>query len=239
MQSSSDLSKIILKSIIEATTETGYNVVQFLNKATAKDAVQRLQYLRIKANGTNKLTVDQIITFNEELIAVNDKSNLETPMWKFVTNMFRSTASTTMDSNGNVDLTEFIGGYMIFHKIPFMDKILMLFSVIDQNGDGSLSREEVTKFFSIILANTLNILKSVAVNFSHYGVDSKQAQRLQENMPEFEKILDHAKVPRLVEGAFKADIKHHGLITLEEWKNWMETGNFKEQWGTISLLFNI
>jgi len=160
-------------------------------------------------------------------------------MWAFVMNMFRSTATTMIDSNGNVDLTEFIGGYMIFHKIPFMDKILMLFSVIDQNGDGSLSREEVTKFFTIILANTLNILKSVAVKPSHYAVDSKQAQRLQENLSEFEKILDHAKVPRLVEGAFKADIKHRGLITLEEWKNWMETGDFKEQWGTISLLFNI
>jgi len=42
-----------------------------------------------------------------------------------------------------------------------------------------------------------------------------------------------------VNGAFTADTNNDGLISFTEWEVFIEAGNFREQWGTISLLFDV
>jgi len=236
MQSSSDFSKIALKGFISAIIDGGDTMATFLNQVTNTSAVQRLLYLRQKANGSNKLSIKQITCYFEELIT--DKSNIEAPMWKRILNLGESSSKSVVDSDGNVDLTQFFAGFMVFHKKPFVEKMQMVFSAVDQNGDGYLSRDEVQKFFTIILAHTLNLLKNAIVNPSHFSVSPNVAKGLQDNLPEFEKIFDPSKVPRLVDGAFTADTNHDGLISHDEWSTWIETSDFKTQWGTVSLLFD-
>jgi len=61
---------------------------------------------------------------------------------------------------------------------------------------------------------------------------------ISKQIPELEKIFDMSKLDRLVNGAFKADADHNGLISQSEWLEWLKKSEYIEQWGTISLLFN-
>jgi len=65
----------------------------------------------------------------------------------------------------------------------------------------------------------------------------KKIKQIKNSIPELAKIFDISKLDRLVNGAFTADTNHDGLISFEEWSNWCETNQFKEEWGTVSLLF--
>jgi len=109
---------------------------------------------------------------------------------------------------------------------------------IDENGDGYLSRAEVEKFFTIILKNTLNILKNALKNSKEFGLSDENAIEANKLMPELERVLDLNKLTRLVNGAFTADTDKDGLISFSEWETFIEAGNFIEQWGTISILFD-
>jgi len=128
--------------------------------------------------------------------------------------------------------------FFFFQNLSFTDKLKAIFMIIDENGDGSLSRPEVEKFFNILLKNTLNKIIFGLNNYKNFKISDENAMEFKQCMPEIEKVFDHSKITRLVNGAFTADTNNDGLISFKEWEIFIEAGNFKEQWGTISLLFD-
>jgi len=77
------------------------------------------------------------------------------------------------DSEGYIDLTRFFSASYIFGKASYKDKmykLLAIFQLIDENGDGFLSKSEVEKFFRIILYDTFNIFKNIGENPSEYPI---------------------------------------------------------------------
>jgi len=139
-----------------------------------------------------------------------------------------------MDNEGFVDLTRCFCTFVMFHKSDFSTKMQMIFNAIDENEDKFLSREEVTKFFRIILSDTFIFLKDVL----QHKINPLVAIIISKQMPELEKIFNSSKLKRLVDGAFEADTDRNGLISQTEWSEWLKKNDYIEQWGTISLLFN-
>jgi len=82
------------------------------------------------------------------------------------------------------------------------------------------------------------MLKDSLKNAEGYGVTPDMIKNISNAMPEFEKVFDHSKINKLVDGAFKADINHTGHISLADWTIFMQTGSYKEQWVTIALMFD-
>jgi len=113
-----------------------------------------------------------------------------------------------------------------------------IFITIDENGDGFLSRPEVEKFFTIILKNTFNVLRNAFKNNKEFGLSDENANDVSKYMLDLERVFDLSKLTRLVNGAFTADTNNDGLISFMEWETFIEAGNFVEQWGTISMLFD-
>jgi len=122
--------------------------------------------------------------------------------------------------------------------LPFNEKLKAIFIAIDENGDGFLSRPEVEKFFTIILKNTFNILRNALKNNKEFDLSDENANEASKYMPDLERVFDPNKLTRLVNGAFIADTNNDGLISFKEWETFIEAGNFVEQWGTISMLFD-
>jgi len=239
MQSSSDLSKELLKTVFkEFTNQTCKQSV--IQNELFGDRNERLQYLRNKSNGTNKLTLAQLDESYRELVIKKDASQLETEILKKFLQSLSSGFNKFKDSEGFLDLTRFFAMGYIYYRGSFKEKMQAIFQLIDENGDGCLSKSEVEKFFRIILIDTFNVFKAVSENpneFPILNLSTESINYIKNTMKEFAKIFDISKLDRLVNGAFTADTNHDGLISYEEWLNWCETDHYKEEWGTISLLF--
>jgi len=239
MQSSSDLSKLVLKSSFQEFTNVIYNQMLFLNDVCG-DSNTRLQYLRLKSNGTNKLHYTQYGECFKELVSKKDASKLETEAIKVFLQAVISGSVKFRDSEGNVDITRVYCMSYLFVSGSFKDKMEAIFRLIDENGDGFLTRTEVEKFFRIVLSDVFNFFKTCTENpkdLAAFKFTPEYISQIKKLLPEFEKIFDISKLERLVTGAFTADTNHDGLISYDEWMNWLATGHYKEEWGTISLLF--
>jgi len=239
MQSSSDLSKEILKSAFQEFTNVTSKQIGLLDEFFG-DRNTRLQYLRLKANGTNKLHYTQCYEGFREMASKKDASKLETEYVKAFLHTFNMGTMKFIDIEGNLDITRFFCMSYLLASGSIKDKMLAIFQLIDENGDGYLTRTEVEKFFKIVLSDTFSVFKSCAENtneFSVFKLKPENITQIKKILPEFEKIFDISKLERLVTGAFTADTNHDGLISYDEWINWFATGHYKEEWGTISLLF--
>jgi len=238
MQSSSDLTKVILKSILSRVTEVSGKVLPVVNEVTGLDFTQRLKIMREKANGTNKLTFEQIMNTFVELISNKDKSALERQDVKIIFASYKTLLPKLVDSDGKIDITRFFCSFAMFQKNDFISKMQLIFNTIDENGDGYLSREEVTKFFTIVLADTFLLLKEAANNPVGVSISAEASNAIINQLPELEKVFDHSKIQRLVDGAFHAVTNSDNKISRDQWAKWIQTNDYKEQWGTISLLFD-
>jgi len=238
MQSSSDLSKEILKSSFQEFTNVIYNQMLFLNDICG-DSNTRLQYLRSKSNGTNQLHYTQYGECFKELVAKKDASKLETEPIKVFLQTVISASTKFRDSDGNIDITRVYCMSYLFVSGSFKDKMQAIFLLIDENGDGFLTRTEVEKFFKIVLSDVFRMFKACTEtnDLAAFKFKPEYISLIKKLLPEFEQIFDISKLERLVTGAFTADTNHDGLISYDEWMNWLATGHYKEEWGTISLLF--
>jgi len=240
MQSSSDLSKEILKTVfLQFTNVLGKgSIVQAELFGTRHE---RLLYLRKKSNGTNKLTLAQFDEGNREIMIKRDASQLETETVKKYLQSMSYVFSKFQDSEGYSDLTKYFATGFIYGNGSFKEKMQTIFQLIDENGDGYLSKSEVEKFFRIILFDAFNTFKAISGNpneFPAVNLSQETINLIKNSMGEIAKIFDISKLDRLVNGAFTADTNHDGLISYEEWSNWCETDHYKEEWGTISLIFD-
>jgi len=239
MQSSSDLSKAILRSSFQEFTNVFNNQMLLLSEFCG-DRNTRLQYLRLKSNGTNKLHYTQVAEGLGELIAKKDAALLENETVKLVLQSFALASKSMKDSEGNVDITRVYSISFVFAKGSVKEKMQGIFQLIDENGDGYLTRTEVEKFFRMILSDVLNVFKACTEspnNLTGFKFNPEFLNQMKNVLPELEKIFDISKLERLVTGAFTADTNHDGLISYDEWMNWLETGHYREEWGTVSLLF--
>jgi len=239
MQSSSDLSKLVLKSSFQEFTNVTSKQILSLDEFFG-DRNTRLQYLRFKANGTNKLHYIQCVECFRELASKKDASKLETENLKASLHTLNLIFSFLKDSEGNLDITRIFCMSYLLASGSIKDKMQAMFQLIDENGDGYLTRTEVEKFFTIVLSDTFGIFKSCTENpneLSPYKLKPESINQIRNVLPEFEKIFDISKLERLVTGAFTADTNHDGLISYDEWMNWFATGHYREEWGTVSLLF--
>jgi len=235
MESSSDFTKYILVNTMKKITEQTGKVAPALQEHTGLDWAQRLSHFRKLSNGTNKLTPDQIVEAIKDLVRKNGKAEaLETEQIKKFLPTFKEATAKFADEAGLVDLTRCFCTFVMFHKSDFNTKMLMIFNAIDENEDKCLSRDEVTKFFRIVLSDTFLFLKDVL----QHKINPIVGIIVSKQMPEFEKVFDSSKLQRLVNGAFKADTDHNDLISQSEWTAWIQKSEYIEQWGTISLLFN-
>jgi len=235
MESSSDFSKFILINAMKKITEQTGKVSPALQEYTGLDWAQRLSHFRKLSNGSNKLTPDQIVDAIKELVRKNGKAEaLESEQIKKFLPNFKEATAKFMDNEGLVDLTRCFCTFVMFHKSDFATKMHMIFNAIDENEDKFLSREEVTKFFRIILSDTFIFLKDVL----QHKINPLVAIIISKQMPELEKIFNSSKLKRLVDGAFEADSDSKGLISQNDWSEWLKKNDYIEQWGTISLLFN-
>jgi len=201
--------------------------------------------MRGKASGTNRLTVDQYMNYFSELLSAKDKVFLENPLWSYNEFMIRANLERLADSNGIFDLTYFYALGVLFLNLSFPQKMRAVFGTIDENGDGCITRDEATKFFTIVLTGSLNIIKNIPEhinnmpqNSAKYSIAPENIEKIKNAMPEFEKIFNPSKISRLVEGLFTADTNKDGLVSYDEWEEWIQTSSYREQWGTISLLFD-
>jgi len=222
MESSSNFSKFILVNAMKKITEQTGKVSPGLEEYTGLNWAQRLSHLRKLAKGSNKLTPDQIIDAFKELIIKNGKGDaLEIEQIKTFFPNFKDGIAKFMDSEGLVDLTRCFCTFVMFHKSDFTTKMNLIFGAIDENEDKFLSKEEVTKFFTIILSDTFIFLKDVL----QHKINPLVAIVISKQMPELEKIFDISKLNRLVNGAFTADVDHNGLISQQEWSEWIKKAN--------------
>jgi len=239
MQSSSDLAKAILKTAFQEFTNATSKQILSLDEFFG-DRNTRLRYLRFKANGTNKLHYTQCDESFRELASKKDASKLETENMKMALHTLNLIFAILKDSEGNIDVTRIFCMSYLLASGSIKDKMQAMFQLIDENGDGYLTKTEVEKFFTIVLYDTFSIFKSCTENpneLSPYKLKPESIIQIKNVLPEFEKIFDISKLERLVTGAFTADTNHDGLISYDEWINWFETGHYKEEWGTVSLLF--
>jgi len=239
-QSSSDLSKEILRNVFREFTIVTNKAGAIQQGIFGLDLSGRIKFFRNKSNGTNKLTPSQLNETYKELVLLHDASNWETETVKKFMQTYNSVYPRFIDSEGYIDLTKYYSTSYLYAKGSFKDKMISIFQLIDENGDGLLSKSEVEKFFRIILDDTFNLFKTIVQNpnvFPIFSWSPEQINQIKNSMPEFEKIFDISKLDRLVHGAFTADTNHDGMISFEEWSNWCETDHYKEEWGTISLLF--
>jgi len=106
MESSSDFSKFILINAMKKITEQTGKVSPALQEYTGLDWAQRLSHFRKLANGSNKLTPDQIIDAIKDLVIKNGKAEaLETEQIKKFLPNFKEATAKFMDNEGFVDLT--------------------------------------------------------------------------------------------------------------------------------------
>jgi len=160
MESSSDFSKYILVNAMKKITDQTGKVSPALTEYTGLDWAQRLSHFRKISNGTNKLTPDQIIEAIKDLVRKNGRSEaLETEQIKTFLQNFKEGTAKFKDKDGFVELTRCFCTFVMFHKSDFKTKMQMIFNAIDENEDKSLSKEEVTKFFTIILSDTFFIFE--------------------------------------------------------------------------------
>jgi len=238
MPSSSNMSKLIIKKLINIATDIIEKQNAFSKEVTGKDWSQRLQIYRLKAKKTNKLTVKEHLELIDEMVRNNDAKYLDDPKYKEFKARVTILENALVDPDGYFDITDMFGTNVFMQNLSLTEKLKAIFIAIDENGDGTLSRPEVEKFFNIILKNTLIILRDGLKNYKNFGVSDENAMEMNKFMPELEKIFDPSKITRLVNGAFTADTNNDGLISFTEWEVFIEAGNFREQWGTISLLFD-
>jgi len=238
MPSSSNMSKLILKNLLKIASDILEKQNAFSKEITGKDWSQRLQIYRQKAKKTNKLTVKEHLELVDEMVRNNDAKYLDDPKYKEFKTRIAILENSLVDSDGYFDITDMFGTNVFMQNLSLTEKLKSIFIAIDENGDGTLSRPEVEKFFNIILKNTLIILRDGLKNYKSFGISDENAMEMNKFMPELEKIFDPSKITRLVNGAFTADTNNDGLISFTEWEVFIEAGNFKEQWGTISLLFD-
>jgi len=238
MASSSDMTKFIMRSLIKKGSELIEKQNAFVKEATGLDSIQRLQLFRQRAKNNSKLTVKEHLDIIDEIVTKNNPKYLEDPRLKEFKTRIAIIENTIADSEGYFDVTDSMGTNILFQNLPFADKMKGIFVTIDENGDGYLSRPEVEKFFGIILKNTLNIFKNSLKNYKEFGFTDDNAKEASKFIPDLEKVFDPNKLTRLVNGAFTADTNNDGLISFKEWETFVEAGNFVEQWGTISILFD-
>jgi len=239
-QSSSDLSKEILRNVFREFTIVTNKAGAIQQGIFGLDLSGRIKFFRNKSNGTNKLTPSQLNEGYKELVSKLGPSNWESETVKRFMQSFNGLYSKFSDSEGFVDLTRLFSSSCLFAKGSFKDKMLSIFQLIDENGDGFLSKSEVEKFFKIILYDTFSIFKTIAENPSEFPIlnwSPEKINQIKNSIPDLAKIFDISKLDRLVNGAFTADTNHDGMISFEEWSNWCETDHYKEEWGTISLMF--
>jgi len=191
-----------------------------------------------KQKKNSKLTIKEQLELVDEMVGKNNTKYLEDPRYKEYKSRITTIGNALVDSEGYIDLTEAFGTNIIFQSLPFKEKLKGIFITIDENGDGFLSRPEVEKFFTIILKNTFNVLRNAFKNNKEFGLSDENANDVSKYMPDLERVFDLSKLTRLVNGAFTADTNNDGLISFMEWETFIEAGNFVEQWGTISMLFD-
>jgi len=146
MSSTTDMSKFILKNLLKKGTDIIDIQNRFLTQVTGLEWGKRLQIYREKAKN-NKLTVKEHLEIIDELVRNHDAKYLEDPRYKEARGRIAITGTSLVDSEGYFDLTDFFGTNVFFQNIPFTEKLKVIFISIDENGDGSLSRPEVEKFF--------------------------------------------------------------------------------------------
>jgi len=145
--STTDFTKFILKALIKQISEILKKHNSFIEEATKTNYGGRVQFLRAKANGTNKLKCDDLMEGFAELVRKNNENYLKDPKWKVYEIFIRTAFVPLSDSQGYVDLTDGFGTSAFFQSLTFNDKMKLIFNTIDENGDGFLSKQELEKFF--------------------------------------------------------------------------------------------
>lgn len=238
MDSTSDMTKFLIRNLIKIGIESNEKQNSFVTEATGLDLTQRLQMFRQKATKPSKLTVKEHLELIDGAIRKNNPKYLDDPRFKELKTRILILEPSYTDSEGYFDITDVFGTNIFFLNLSFNDKLKGIFITIDENGDGYLSRPEVEKFFSILLKNTISYFKITIKNYKDFGLSEENAMQANKLIPELEKVFDPNKLTRLVNGAFEADKDKKGLITFKEWETFIVAGNFVDQWGTISILFD-
>jgi len=194
-QSSSDLSQEILKNVFKEFTIVTNKAAIIQDGILGVDAGERIKLFRNKSNGTNKLTPIQFNEAYKELVFKHDASKWESETTKRLMQSLNSLYPKFTDSEGYIDLTRFFSASYIFGKASYKDKmykLLAIFQLIDENGDGFLSKSEVEKFFRIILYDTFNIFKNIGENPSEYPIfnwSPEKIKQIKNSIPELAKIF--------------------------------------------------
>jgi len=125
-----------------------------------------------------------------------------------------------VDNSGTVDFYEFVSCASILMNGSIEEKAEMLFRVYDNNGDGKVSRKELSETFKKFFESHRRVLQKRAKRMTEFTNDSSFENKAYLITA---KPLTEDQINTLVDSAFKEAKAAQGYITQEEFVQWAKT----------------